>query len=98
MILAFSTILLVVAALFLYATLAAVRSDQLMVFRMGDLDLFLFARRPSGRYERVTAWGALAEVVRHGLDTLTARARRPRPALVAGAARVEPRFARLART
>ena len=99
MVLAFSSILLVVMALLLHATLSATRADHLMVLYWGGSELFVFVRRASGRrYDRVHLWQVPGAVLRFGWDRVLARLHPPKPQLapVPVPAAREARFARLA--
>ena len=98
MVLAFSSMLLVVMALLLHATIAATRADHLMVLYWGGSELFLFVRRASGRrYDRIHLWQVPRAVVAYAWGRVLARVHPPKPVLAPVPVRTrEARFARLA--
>lgn len=95
MILVVGVILLAGLGLVVHAAVVATRTDDLLVFYWDQAGVFVFARNPRGRYDRVPLWKAPGAALHFYALRLRARLRRPRPA--AAVQPVQPaRFARLA--
>jgi hypothetical protein len=77
--------------------LHAARADHLLAFYWGEGEIFLFVRRPDGRYDRIRPWMLPLTALKYESAWLQWKLRRPKPApALAAPGRPVHRFARLA--
>jgi hypothetical protein len=97
MLFSLSLFTVLVAVLFMYGLLRAVRADHLLYFYWGEGELFLFVRRAgTRRYDRIHLWAVPGAVLRFEASRFRPRMRAARPAPALATAPPPQRFARLA--